>query len=553
MVEFDKGNAAGFLAEIARTRPDAKAVVEPSGLDREGHYLYRHLTNAQLQDETDVLAHGLVCLGFEKGDRCALMVKPGLHFVTIMFALLKAGIVPVLIDPGIGSGPVKTCLGEASPRGFIGLPLARFAQFLFGWARQSIRLTVTVGPGWIPGGFTLDRVRRLGLDRGPFPMHQPEPDETAAIIFTSGSTGVPKGVAFTHGNFIHQILMIQAMFKYEPGEVDVPTFPPFALFDPAFGVTAVFPDMDARFPAKACPAKIYQAIKDFDATTMFCSPALLNVLARESRSSGTQLPTLKRIVSAGAPAQPDVLEQVSMMLSEGVEVYTPYGATECMPVTLIGSREILASRDKTDQGQGICVGKPLPGLQVSIIRISDDALPDFKPELVLPEREIGEIVVRGPVVTRSYIQRPEATRRAKMYDAEGRCYHRMGDLGYLDNAGRLWFCGRKSHRVQTSDQLLFTIPCEAVFNTHPAVFRSALVAVSLAGRVHPVICIEPDPDRKKFDWNDTVTELRSLGARYHHTRSIELFLLHPKFPVDIRHNAKIRREELAIWAQEKLS
>ena len=119
-------------------------------------------------------------------------------------------------------------------------------------------------------------------------------------------------------------------------------------------------------------------------------------------------------------------------------------------------------------------------------------IPTWSDNLLVPDGEIGEIVVAGPVVTRDYFNRPEATKLAKIADpARQAFYHRMGDLGYRDNQGRLWFCGRKSHRVILAQETLFTIPCESIFNTHPAVARSALVGVNRRGEVVPVICIEP--------------------------------------------------------------
>lgn len=261
--------------------------------------------------------------------------------------------------------------------------------------------------------------------------------------------------------------------------------------------------------------------------------------------------SLRRVLSAGAPVPVAVLRRWKELLPPGVQVHTPYGATEALPVATIGSDEILGETAAlTEQGKGVCVGLPVPGMEVRIIRISEEPIPAWDDALVSPRGEIGEIVVRGPVVTREYFNRPAATALHKIADGET-IWHRMGDVGYLDEKGRLWFCGRKAHRVGSK----FTIPCEGVFNAHPAVLRTALVGVP-----EPVLCVEIDPalprrerpDRNAASLKAFVEELRALGQRHDHTRDIATFLVHPAFPVDIRHNAKIFREKLAVWAAKRL-
>jgi acyl-CoA synthetase (AMP-forming)/AMP-acid ligase II len=187
-------------------------------------------------------------------------------------------------------------------------------------------------------------------------------------------------------------------------------------------------------------------------------------------------------------------------------------------------------------------------MRVRIIRITDDAIAAWSDELEVPAGAIGEVVVQGPIVTRAYFQRPDSTALAKIADGQGGVYHRMGDLGYRDEQGRLWFCGRKSHRVMTAAGTLFTIPCEGVFNAHRDVLRTALVGVGPRGAARPVLCIELRQPTAAEEQARIERELRELGAAHAHTRDIDRFLFHPSFPVDIRHNAKIFREKLALWA-----
>jgi acyl-CoA synthetase (AMP-forming)/AMP-acid ligase II len=547
-------NIAAALPAAAQAQPHTLALIQPQGQDRRGRVRYRHLTFRELDDESDSLAAGFERIGIGKGVRTVLMVTPSLEFFALTFALFKVGAVVVLIDPGMGTRNLGVCLGEAEPEAFIGIPKAHVARVLFGWARPTLRTWVTVGPrlGW--GGYTLDRVRRLGAARCTPILAPTQAEQTAAILFTSGSTGVAKGAVYTHGIFAAQVDLLRTLYGIKPGEVDLPTFPLFGLFAPALGMTAVLPEMDATRPARVDPRKILEAVRIFGVTNLFGSPALIQRVGSYGAAHGVKLPTLRRVISAGAPVPAQAIEQFATLLAEGVQIHTPYGATEALPVASIGSQEILKeTRYRTTHGAGVCVGRPVAGMSVKIIRISDDPIETWNDNLEVVPGEIGEIVVQGPLVTRSYYNRPRSTALAKILDpAGGGFYHRMGDLGYRDESGRLWFCGRKSQRVVTPLGTLFTIPCEGVFNAHPAVYRTALAGVTRGGVIEPVLCIEREMDVTIAE-EDLRRELLALGAAHPHTRAITTILFHKAFPVDIRHNAKIFRERLALWAARQLS
>ena len=575
---------------MAQQQPWRPAVVFPEGRDSQGRVSYTHYTYRQLDTASDQLAHGFQRLGVRRGMNTALMVPPSLDFFALTFALFKLGAVPVLIDPGIGARNLGKGLAEAAPEAFIGIPKAQAARLVLGWARESVAIKVTVGRrAWL-GGHTLGQVRELGAGQGVFPVVTPEREEAAAILFTSGSTGPSKGVVYTHEFFGQQVEQIRQLYDIQPGEIDLPTFPLFALFGPALGMTSILPDMDPTRPAEVVPAKIIEAIESFGVTNMFGSPAVINRVGRYGETHGVKLPTLRRVISAGAPVPAKVIQRFAAMLSPGAQVFTPYGATECLPVSSMGSDELLGdTRQQTDEGKGVCVGRPVPGLTVKVIRITDAVIPAWKDELEVTPGEIGELTVKGPHVTRTYFNRPEATVLAKIPAAAeaapilcrsrgneaqtsstpepphvgsdnegsgstgGGFYHRMGDVGYLDGRGRIWFCGRKSHRVVTREGTLFTIPCEAVFNTHPAVFRTALVGVRRGAATEPVLCVELESELRATKADHLRAELLVLAAKHPHTRAIKTFLFHPAFPVDIRHNAKIFREKLAVWAGEQLN
>ncbi len=543
-------NVASHLARLAAAEPHRPALHYPTrGVNLDGPTDYTTLTFAQLLAESDAIAHGLAHAGIARGTRTALMVPPSPDFFALTFALLTAGAVPVLIDPGMGMRNLGRCLAEAEPEAFIGVARAHLARRIFGWAKRSVKVSVNVGRRRFFCHFALEELKRRGRAKGRFDGPAVAPTEPAAILFTSGSTGVAKGAVYTHGIFAAQVELLKATYGIEPGEVDLCTFPLFALFGPALGMTCVIPDMDFTRPARIDPRKALAQVNQFGVTNLFGSPAVIRRLG-ELAGEAT-LPTVRRAISAGAPASARDVERFVKLLPESAEVFTPYGATEALPVANIGSREILAeTRHRTDQGKGVCVGRPVPGMQVYVIPITDDPVKEWDPALCLPPGEVGEFVVRGPVVTRQYYNRPEATRLAKIRDPEtGDVLHRMGDVGYLDDRGRLWFCGRKSHRVVTPWGTLFTDMVEPIFNTVPGVVRTALVGVKRKGGTYPVVCFEFDGTR---DEDEIVREMQALAARYEHTRRIDTFLpYHGVFPVDVRHNSKIFRERLAPWADSE--
>jgi acyl-CoA synthetase (AMP-forming)/AMP-acid ligase II len=541
MTNTDIVNISRPLTEMARLQPDTPAIIFPQEK--------RSLTFRELDQESDRIADGLGRIGIGCGTRVALLVPPSPELFALTFALFKAGSVPVFIDPGIGARNMKGCLAEAEPLAFIGIPKAHVARRLLGWGRNSIRINVVVGGGSFWGGIPLDEVRSSAQST-PFVAAETRRDDVAAILFTSGSTGPPKGAIYSHGTFAAQVEALRELYDIRPGEIDLPTFPLFALFAPALGMTALIPQMDFTRPGSVDPRKILGPAAEYCATTMFGSPALLNRVGRFGEAHGSRFPHVKRVISAGAPVPAAVLKRFAALLSDDAEIFTPYGATEALPVSSIGSREVLSETGAmTGEGHGVCVGRPVPNISLAVIPISDAPIAAWNDNLALPTMAIGEIAVRGQQVSRAYLNRPEATAMAKIPASDGGVWHRMGDVGYLDRSGRIWFCGRKAHRVVTSGETLYTIPVEGVFNTHPAVFRTALVGIGMLGSQQPLLCVELEKKAGKPEQERIRTEMLALGSRYPHTRNIRTILFHPAFPVDIRHNAKIFREKLAIWAE----
>ncbi|MCP4372464.1 MAG: AMP-binding protein, partial [Deltaproteobacteria bacterium] len=220
------------------------------------------------------MAHSLERIGIGRGIRTILMVKPSLNFFIIIFALFKTGAVPVVVDPGMGLKRMISCLKESRPHGFIGIPLAHLVRILYPAFFKTVKIWVTVGHRWLWGGYTFKKLIQKPWES--YPVSKTLKNDTAAILFTTGSTGPAKGAVYTHGNFDAQLRQIKTHLGISANEIDLSTFPLFALFWPALGITSVIPDMDPTKPALVDPKKIIDTITDLEVTSMFASPALLN-------------------------------------------------------------------------------------------------------------------------------------------------------------------------------------------------------------------------------------------------------------------------------------
>jgi acyl-CoA synthetase (AMP-forming)/AMP-acid ligase II len=506
------------------------------------------ITFDSLERTSNIYANAFRDAGIGQGSRIALMVPPGLKFVQLVFALFKTGATLILIDPGMGRDNLVKCLSESKPDGIVGTRLAHSARKIYGKWFPDCKNNFVIG-GSFPGCASLKSLEKNGCDSfEPIAMSR---EDEAAIIFTTGSTGPPKGVMYRHRIFLEQARQIRDYFQIPPGSVDVSGFPLFALFNTAMGTATVFPDMDATRPADIFPPNLIHAVETFNADQSFGSPALWNTVSKYCESENRVLPSIKRILSAGAPVPPHVLKRIKSVIAEDGEAFTPYGATEALPVACISASEVLPeTAQKSETGAGTCVGKNFPDMTWRLIEISDEPIASIDKTVEVAQGEIGELIVQGQVVTDQYLTRTDANAEHKIKDGET-FWHRMGDVGYFDPQGRFWFCGRKSHRLLTADGPMFTVPCESIINSHSMIYRNALVAAGKNGSQVPVIFAEPWPEQSPTDEAakaNLIQELRSLASKFPQTASIQHFVIYDRLPVDIRHNSKIFREKLRSLA-----
>ncbi len=589
----DTGSVAGWLDANARAFPDKPAVIHPDGRASDG---YAVLTYGELQETVEELARGFQRAGITRGTKTVLMAPPGPELFALCFALFRVGAVPVVVDPGMGVRRMLHCYRAVGAEAFIGPPLAQLVRVLGRRTFAGVRVPVTLGRRRLGRGHTLAALRATPATGRQADTAAPTGgDDLLMIGFTTGSTGPAKGVEYTHRMALSIARQIEAVHGRTRDDVSLVTLPFYGVLDLVYGSTLVLAPLAPARVARADPALLVDALERFRVTTMFASPALLRNLAGHLTGAAPgrhPLPDLRCVVSGGAPVPDTVVAALRRVLDEKARIHVTYGATEVLPITSIEAAEILGDDGDPDPdadpgerdlghegrgrdlgheaggtaaraaaGEGTCVGRPVPGTRVTIAPVTDGPLARLDPPTSLPAGRVGEILVHGDSVSPRYHRAPRSDAAHKVTEERPggeapRVWHRTGDLGRLDDEGRLWFCGRAAQRVRTAYRDLHTVRCEGVFNAHPLVRRTALVGIGPAGAQRPVVCVETETgaDRPALDdlaWTKLVAELRTMAEAHAPTAGLQEFLRHPGFPVDIRHNAKIGREELARWAERR--
>jgi acyl-CoA synthetase (AMP-forming)/AMP-acid ligase II len=542
-------NLGEVVEQLALKHPHKKAIIVAEGRTEQGRVAYSSLTFSQLSHEVDAYARGLLVAGVKAHQRVLFLVTPGIDFVRLVFAVKKIGAVPVFLDSAMGLKRLVACIAQCQPDVMIGIHKAHVLSWFFPTAFRTVRTRFVVGSSDFFGAIATERLRIDGCD--PVVAHRGVPDDLGAIFFTSGSTGTPKGVEWLRRHFVAQVATWKHVFGLREDDVDLVTFPLFLLFSIAAGCTCVLPQMDFSRPGTVQPENILQAMADHAPTFSFGSPALWTRVVRFAGARQLHCESLRILATGGAPVSIALVQELAEFAPEA-SVRTPFGATEALPMTDIDAAEILGhAAPLSARGRGTCVGKPVEGVTLRIIEIGDEAIDVWSDDLSLPAGRVGEIVVKGAVVTERYHGNVEATRLSKIQldeetGARG-AWHRTGDVGYLDEEGRLWFCGRKSHIVHTPQGAMYSVAVEGIFDVLPSIERTALV--NPRGQDDAALVVELAPDTESH--GEVLRRIQSLIAE--HGLPIRYVLRHQKpLPVDKRHNAKIDRPALAHWAFQQM-
>ncbi|OMH28349.1 hydrolase [Tersicoccus phoenicis] len=556
----DPATAVVDMAADGGPSGNTRAGGDSTGNDSSGSPAPARLGWDELAARVDRLRRGLLAVGVRPGHRISLLVPPGIDLTCLIYASLRLGAVIVVADAGLGARGLSRAVRGAGPDWVIGIDRALTAARLFGWPGRRISLR------------TPDRLTRraLGVDHSlaevlaagdtaaaESPNPEPAPDDPAAILFTSGSTGPAKGVAYTHRQLSAMCRTVSTTYGLAPGTALVAAFAPFALLGPALGATSVSPAMDVTAPSTLTAAALADAAAAIEATAVFASPAaLVNVLATADGLDETQRKALAGVdllLSAGAPIGEPLLAAVSVLVPHA-RLHTPYGMTEALPVTdvdLPGIRAAAADAAAgavTGAGNGVCVGAPVPGAHVAISAFDAAGSPVGDPSAV--PAVSGEILVAAPHVKDHY-DRLYLTETA----ASDRGWHRTGDVGHLDAAGRLWVEGRLAHVLRTSGGPVTPVEAEQRMADVDGVARTALVGVGPDGAQVAVAVVETRPDARSDGPapRRTAEALRAaLAAALPHL-DLAAVLQVRRLPTDVRHNSKVDRSALAGWASDVLA
>ncbi|MEE1620705.1 alpha/beta fold hydrolase [Zafaria sp. J156] len=507
---------------------------------------------AGLVRRVDHLAAGLRAAGVRPGDRVSLLVPPGIELTSLIYACLRLGAVIVVADAGLGTRGLGRAITGAGPAYLVGIDRALAGARALGWPGRRIGL----------GSPSSAKRRLLGIEHtlgellesgareesasGRLDFDVPAPDADAAVLFTSGSTGPAKGVVYTHRRLAAMRDTLKDGYGIREGEGLVAGFAPFALLGPALGATSVTPDMDVTAPRTLTASALAEAAAAIDATIVFASPAALaNVQATADGLDAAGREALGRVrllLSAGAPIPEPLLARLQPLVPAAA-LHTPYGMTEALPVTDIDLAGIRAA----GQGNGVCVGRPLPGVAVAVAGL-DDAGRATGESTTVPGTT-GEVLVAAPHVKERYDRLWHTERAASSLPG----WHRTGDVGHLDAEGRLWIEGRLGHVLTTASGVRTPVAAEQHAEAVPEVARAAVVGVGPAGAQVPVAVVETTPPapRPGLAPGDLT---RSVRAAVANGTGLELaaVLAVPSLPTDIRHNSKIDRTALAAWSGKAL-
>lgn len=511
----------------------------------------RRVSWRHLNDRVRRIASGLSAIGVKKSDRVSLLIPPGPTLTAVVYACLRIGAVVVVADAGLGATGLNRAIRGAWPDFIIGERRGLTAARAMRWPGVRVSATTVSAPQAAALGVSYSLVDLMKLGKTTDLPPEPGPNDTAAILFTSGSTGPAKGVVYRHRHLSALRDVLLDHFKITPEAGLVTGFAPFALLGPAFGTHSVTPNMDVSKPRTLTAKAVAEAVRESDARIVFLSPAaILNVVATKGRLMAGDRAPLEKVtmfLSTGAPISASLLESVGQLMPQA-SAHTPYGMTECLLVTDITLDGIRAAAGVPDTG--VCVGSPMGSNQVLISALDEAGnavgTPADTPGV------LGEIVISAEHLKHHY-DRLWLTDRAATHGtdtAAGQRWHRTGDVGHLDNQGRLWVEGRLAHVITTAAGPLAPVGPEQHIETVPGVRRAAVVGVGPRGLRQAVAVVETEPARRRPGIADP-----DLTAAVRAASSVPLVavLVIPRHPTDIRHNSKIDRVALSDWAEDVLA
>lgn len=439
-------------------KPDVElitAVVERHARERPEKPFLVHerqsLTYAEFDRLTNQLAHALLDLGVEKGDRVTLAMGNSLHYPLAAFAILKAGGVLHPVNPSLGSRELEYLLCHAEPRVVLTDPGSAATVLAVKDRLPTSTQLVSFGP--LPGAVEIDPLRKVAPTH-PTPTTL-SPDDSSTLLYTSGTTGSPKGVLFRHRSTGAAGKHFLEALGIDESDVILAVTPLF--HGNAWGglVTALQAGGTFAFPRQFSASQFWSLVHEVGATVLYTLGTILAILLQQPPSQLERNHRLRVILGLGsAPIRKNIIERFGV-----THVAECFGSTDAGVVTI----EPIGQPPRP----GSC-GPSVPGVEV---RIVDD---EGRSQ---PPRQVGEIAVRSPHCLAEYLRDPEQTRAALR---DGWFY--TGDLGYVDEDGWLYFVDRKRDVIRRGGENVSSVFVEKVLREHPAVAEVAVIGVP-----HPVL------------------------------------------------------------------
>jgi len=523
----------------------------------------------RLSDRVNRIAAGLSAIGVRKGQRVSLLVPPGPTLTAVVYACLRIGAVIVVADAGLGVKGLTRAVRGSWPDVVIGEAPGLAAARTLGWpgVRISTAQLPKVSAATLGVSYSLRDLITLGTDT-PLPA-EPRSGDDAAILFTSGSTGPAKGVVYRHGQLSALRDVLASHFEVTSDTGLVTGFAPFALLGPALGTRSVTPEMDVSAPRTLTARAVAAAVEASGASMVFLSPAaILNVVATAGELTAQDRSELERVhsfLSTGAPISAELLASVGTIMPNAT-AHSPYGMTECLLVTDITLDGIRAAVG--DANTGVCVGTPIGENQLRISALDEHGAATGAPSA--QPGVLGEIVVSAPHLKDHYDRlwltdreaarettvetdaaaSAEATDATAAPAAPDARWHRTGDVGHLDELGRLWVEGRLPHVIVTATGPIAPVGAEQDVEAVTAVRRAAVVGVGPHQLRQAVAVVETvSPTRRPGLTSPELT----AAVRESTSLPLVAVLTVPDLPTDIRHNSKIDRSRLSVWAERVLA